>query len=101
MYAWDLSKQQPRILKGHKTKITSIVYEEHSNNIVTSSADATVKIWDLRAPSDKATITFTGHQDVVKDIAVSPDGRWVSSGGADGLVKIWEVDTGKIIREFH
>ena len=49
VYAWDLSSQQPKILRGHKTKITGIVYEEHTNIIATSSADATVKIWDIRA----------------------------------------------------
>ena len=42
-------------------------------------------------------VTFTGHNDIVRDLSISPDGRWVASGGADGDSKIWEIDTGKII----
>ena len=35
------------------------------------------------------------------DCSISPDGRWVASGGADGIVKIWELDTGKIIKNLQ
>jgi WD40 repeat protein len=34
--------------------------------------------------------------------AVSPDGRWVATGGSNGvspLVKVWEAETGQLIRE--
>ena len=66
---------------------------------MTSSDDATVKIWDARAINTNAIFTFSKHTAPVKDCAISPDGRWVASGGVDGLVKIWELDTGKIIEE--
>lgn len=36
---------------------------------------------------------------MVKDVAVSPDGRWIASGGIGGVVKIWELDTGKVVYE--
>jgi len=90
-------KQQANILTGHKQQITSIVYDEFSNLIATSSMDSNVKIWDLRASNNQAMYTFTGHNDVVRDLAISPDGKWVSSGGADGDIKVWEINTGKII----
>ena len=56
-----------------------------------------MKIWDARASNSKAIFSFDKHTEAVKDISISPDGRWVASGGADGIVKIWELDTGKII----
>lgn len=36
---------------------------------------------------------------MVRDIAISPDGRWIASGGVGGSLKIWEMDTGKIVKE--
>ena len=84
-------------MSGHKSQITSIAYDEYSNLIATASHDTTVKVWDLRASNNQAIVTFTGHTDIVKDLSISPDGRWVASGGADGEAKLWEIDTGKIV----
>ena len=69
--------------------------------IATSSADSNVKIWDLRASNRSAIITFEQHQGSVRDCAISPDGRWIASGGVDGIVKIWEVDTGKVVQDIN
>ena len=34
------------------------------------------------------------HDGRVESVAVSPDGKWVASGGWDGLVKIWALSSG-------
>jgi len=34
-------------------------------------------------------------------VAVSPDGRYIASGGMDGKVKLWEAQTGREIRTLH
>ncbi len=35
--------------------------------------------------------TLGEHESIVQSVAVSPDGRWVASGGWDGLLKIWAL----------
>lgn len=34
---------------------------------------------------------FRGHQDYVTSVAVSPDGRYLASGAADGMVQFWSL----------
>lgn len=34
----------------------------------------------------------------VTAIALSPDGKKVASGSSDGAVKLWNIDTGKVIK---
>ncbi len=38
---------------------------------------------------------FKGHTDYVRSVRYSPDGKYIISGSEDGLLKIWDADTGK------
>src|SRR5260370_2760672 len=41
-----------------------------------------------------------GHPNRVDSVAISPDGRWVLTGGTDGIA-LWEVATGREIRRLE
>ncbi len=38
--------------------------------------------------------TLGEHEGIVQSVAVSPDGKWVASGGWDGLLQIWALASG-------
>lgn len=42
---------------------------------------------------------FTGHTDRVTSVAVSPDGRQALSGSRDNLAILWDLNTGRAIRQ--
>ena len=49
----------------------------------------------------KPEIKFqTGHTSGVHSVSFSPDGKYIASGSQDNTVKVWDVDSGKVIREF-
>ena len=41
--------------------------------------------------------TLTGHENGVMSVSFSPDGKQVVSASADGLVKIWDTETGAVV----
>ncbi len=40
----------------------------------------------------------TGHSSRVNCIALAPNNRWLASGGADSVVKIWDIESGLELR---
>jgi serine/threonine protein kinase/sugar lactone lactonase YvrE len=52
---------------------------------------ATPRIWTpLKTPE--------GHTKAVHCIAMSPDGKYVASGGNDSMVRLWERESGRLVR---
>lgn len=40
---------------------------------------------------------LSGHEGPVYDAAISPDGRLIATGGADGTVRLWDTQTGQTL----
>ncbi|KAI9460067.1 WD40-repeat-containing domain protein [Boletus coccyginus] len=41
-----------------------------------------------------AQLSFRGHADWVRSVAVSTDGRWIVSGSDDSTIRVWDAETG-------
>jgi WD40 repeat protein/serine/threonine protein kinase len=73
------------------------------NRRVVTGGDNTVRVWDLH--TGKELLVLGKHQakvehDIVDSVAVSPNGRWVLSGGRDGVARLWELDSGREVGHF-
>ncbi len=44
---------------------------------------------------------YTGHQKKVRALQVSPDGRHLVSGSEDNTARLWDLASGRILREFE
>jgi serine/threonine protein kinase len=51
--------------------------------------------------SANGVMILRGHLGMVQSVSFSPDGKLLASGGADKTVKIWDVETGKILRSMR
>jgi WD40 repeat protein len=65
---------------------------EHSTVAESSLSQALKMIY----PSN----VLEGHTDIVTSVAITPDEKYVITGGADKTVRLWDATTGKEIRQF-
>jgi platelet-activating factor acetylhydrolase IB subunit alpha len=59
-------------------------------HIVSASRDKSVKVWEVA--TGFCVQTLLGHDEWVRAIVVSPDGRAVFSGSSDHSVRAWSLD---------
>jgi WD40 repeat protein len=57
--------------------------------------DRSVRVWDI---SSHRVQILLGHDGVVTIVAFRPDGQYLASSGADGLVILWDVKDPKMVK---
>lgn len=50
---------------------------------------------DLRPFPIKCSTVYRGHTGRVRTISIDPLGLWLATGGDDGIVRVWEILTGR------
>jgi|GEM_PF-2927009 WD40 repeat protein len=50
-------------------------------------------VWDI--PTGKLLYSYVNHSADIRDLALSPDGKYVASASNDTTVHLWKTDTGK------
>ena len=87
-----LLKVDGRGLHGHRGPITALALSPDGRWLVTGSADATARVWDLTAANPAATaIELRGHGGPITALALSPDGRRLVTGSADATARVWDL----------
>ncbi|OUL20282.1 hypothetical protein BV372_32830 [Nostoc sp. T09] len=102
---WDLMKRQVAIaLSLDDTAAHSLVLSQDGQTLVTGSYRK-IKVWctsHLGGVTDLKDVqplyTFTGHSHIVRSLAISADAKLLISGSRDQTIKIWQLETGELIR---
>ncbi len=109
---WSLvTGQCLRVFQGYTNTIFSIAFVPPPNLatppdpntadapvlLASGYFDKVVRLWNIR---DGQYISFKGHTDAIRAIALSPDGQLLASGGssADPTIKLWNVRDGQCCR---
>lgn len=96
---WDLMNRQVAIaLSLDDTAAHSLILSRDGQTLVTGSYRK-IKVWQGRIIKDAQPLyNLTGHSHIVSSLAISADGKFLVSGSWDQTIKIWQLDTGKLIR---
>ncbi|CAL5435026.1 unnamed protein product [Camellia sinensis] len=80
---WSVDRIQPlRIMAGHLSDVDGY-------------SDKTVRLWDVQ--SGECVRIFIGHRSVVLSSAMSPDGRYMTSGDEVGTTMMWDLSSGRCV----
>lgn len=98
LLVWDVSTGRARhTLTGHVDKVVAVDFSKYSSRHVVSAAyDRTIKVWDLHKGYCTNTILFHSNCNA---LSFSMDGQTICSGHLDGNLRLWDIQTGKLLSE--
>ena len=83
-------------LTGHSSVVWFVAISPDGQTLVSSSADRTIKLWNL--PTGELRTTLSGHSNQVLSVALTPDGQTLASSSWDRTIKLWNLPTGELRR---
>ncbi|NET26804.1 DnaJ domain-containing protein [Okeania sp. SIO1I7] len=81
----------PNSPTSHGDSIFAVAISSDGKNVVSGSADRTIRLWQLE--TGKLKRIFNGHQDKVWAVALSSDGKTMASGSADKTIRLWNINS--------
>ena len=95
---WDISSgKEIHKFVGHDGPVYGLVLMPNDNRLVSiADKDLAVKIWDIEDKYLKTSLAPNSAH--VNAVAVSPDSRFIVTGGDDGIARFWDVDRGILLR---
>lgn len=83
------------VLKGHQGTVTDLAWNG-GPVLASSGADKKIVLWALNTGKIANTID---PGELVRELAMSPDGKLLASAGDNNNIRLWDVASGKAVRE--
>jgi len=95
---WDVpSGKETHKLVGHNGPVYGLVLMPDDTRLVSiADKDLAVKIWSMERK--KLLTSLAPNSAHIHAVAVSPDQRYIVTGGDDGIVRFWDIDRGIMLR---
>jgi hypothetical protein len=113
LWLWDLTEAKPRELPSlrHPSMVSAVDFTRDSQWLATGCGDrivdgripkpnGEVRLWEAAAPTLTRPVELVRHTSFVTAVSLRPDGRVIASADFDGQLLLWDLATGKKIREW-
>jgi hypothetical protein len=79
-----------RTVSGHQSyPIFCILYDNINKRVITGADDYLVKVWSAR--TGQLLYTCRGHKDVIVDVVVDQQGKFMASASQDKIIRVWDL----------
>jgi WD40 repeat protein len=92
VHFWIIATGDDLQMSGYQTKVRELSWDATSRYLATGGGQE-VTVWDCsgRGPAGTRPIALSGHQDFLSVVRFQHRGKLLASGGADGLVYVWQL----------
>ncbi|KAF9496555.1 WD40 repeat-like protein [Pleurotus eryngii] len=90
---------RPILLQGHERSLTQIKFNREGDLLFTCSKDLVINVWFSH--NGERLGTYDGHNGTVWTVDVDSESRFMVSGSADNMLKLWSVATGKCLHTWE
>ena len=87
---WSIDGEIRRVHQAHRGPVTRLVVTPAIDGFISAGDDGRIRLFHDNGPEH----VFEGHDERIFDVAVSPDGTRLASGGNDRTVRIHRLDGG-------
>lgn len=96
---WNLASGEKTTLIGHDSWVRGFVWLKSHSTLASSGYDGRVIWWSLPGSPPGEVRRIQAQRGWIRALTVSPDERWLATGGNDRVVRIWSSREGSLVAE--
>ena len=85
------------VRNAHSSDVWKLAFSPEGDRFATASSDGTSVV--LEWPTGRIVGRAFGDTDGIAAVLFTPDGKTLLGGGADGAVRLWDLDHQKLVHD--
>lgn len=96
---WEVATGKKRLELAGPTESLGVTFSADGKRLAVADGSEVI-VHDLRANRVVRRVRAAGSEPLFTSVAFAPDGARIATGGADGVVTLWDVESGEALVAF-